>query len=197
MPSEETSRRWWPARVVLKRTGASLRFYICGFPGGRPGINTWAGCARLPPHAGGLLPPPRRADRPAGGDRRREPPASSAAMASADGRGSRGFDGGTGAMEPADVAAGFVGFGASRRWSGDAGIGGVSATGAPASRSAAPDRRAGGDCVGRGWRRAVQPAPPVAAPPPSRGPVVGGDDGDESGGVLVVPCLRRPVRQAG
>jgi len=34
LPSEETSRRWGPAGVVLKRTGTSLRFCDSGV---RPG----------------------------------------------------------------------------------------------------------------------------------------------------------------
>jgi len=34
MPSEETSRRWWPAGIVLKRTGTSLRLHGCRRPAG-------------------------------------------------------------------------------------------------------------------------------------------------------------------
>src|SRR5947199_9797507 len=68
-----------------------------------------------PAHAPRLHLPPRRADRPAGGGDRRGPPAPFAAVAPADGRGSRGSDGGAGVVELADVAAGAVGFGAARR----------------------------------------------------------------------------------
>src|SRR4051794_31060675 len=123
-----------------------------------------------PAHASRLHPPPRHADRPAGGDCRPEPLASSAAVAPAVRRGSRGFDGGADVVEPADVAAGVAGFGASRRRGGDAGVGGVSTTGAPSPRSAAPDRRGGGGRAGRGWGPSGQPAPPPAPPPPPRGP---------------------------